>query len=570
MVEWGMRKILSVEYSHGKFSWGVTAGIILEALGSTGERVDYTRWKVGKAGMEKDINNHQIVLCQNAPQLVSFQQFKKVVTRLADNRTFDETKWEEVSKYLAAISKCRAVIATNHKLMEIAKTVHKHVYLIPNGIDTTKWTARDRKYPEQRPFVVGFSGNVAQEVKAEYKGYPIIKRVCSRRGDVELKGAIYKLAQIPYNQMKSHFYDRVDVVALLSVGEGCSNTLMEACSCGVPIITTRTAGYHGDLMVDGENVIFCERTDKSFSEALDRLLSDPELYERVAKGARKFAEEHHEIKVVAEKYRQVFRECYPECFDADGSPKQATNRTSPPIVRAPLPIAKPAVKKPIVVEKEKNTIVACVLRTGGDYTPEYVHRLKRAVERNLTVPHDFVCFSNIDIPGINVIPLEQNWAGWWSKVELFRLCSMFPGKRYLCLDLDTVIISNIDTIERFQSEGFAMLHGIYRNKKEISGGLMLFKGDYSYLYEMFAKSKALQDIWFARKREDFYVATTVLGMDKEVLDIGAWIKYASWKRDYAMYRRDMVRQQDQVICFHGKPRPLDVKENYILREHWRL
>lgn len=565
--------ILSVEWELGNWSWGLVAQNLMSVLGECScHRIEFLEWRKDRTKMRKDTRVYDIILSQNVSQLQDIPDMSRVLARLGGNMSFVGQRAVRIEGYLDAMRKCRAVIATNNFLKRIAEKACPFTYLIPNGIGLEEWKYKERRYSAGEKFIIGFSGNVSTPQKSKYKGYDIISSVCRKMKDVQEYGALFKQKQIPFERMQHEFYGKIHAIALLTDGEGSSNTLMEACACGVPIITTRSAGYHGEMMVDGVNVIFTEKDASSFRKAVERLMGDPELYERVSKGARQFAEEHHDIRIIANKYREVFRRHYPECFNEDGTPKEKVIREGPPVITAsaPLPIVKPAVKKPIVVEKEKNTIVACVLRTGGDYTPEYVHRLKRAVERNLTVPHDFVCFSNIDIPGINVIPLEQNWAGWWSKVELFRLCSMFPGKRYLCLDLDTVIISNIDTIGRFQNDGFAMLHGIYRNRKEISGGLMLFKGDYSYLYEMFAKSKVLQDIWFARKREDFYVATTVLGMDKEVLDIGAWIKYASWKRDYAMYRRDMVRKQDQIICFHGKPRPLDVKENYILREHWRL
>lgn len=87
--------------------------------------------------------------------------------------------------------------------------------------------------------------------------------------------------------------------------------------------------------------------------------------------------------------------------------------------------------------------VACVYRTGGDYTDEYVHRLRDGVAQHFKAPHKFVCLSNKKaISGVNVIPLEKGWPGWWSKLELFS----HRFERLVYLDLDTVLIRDVTDI----------------------------------------------------------------------------------------------------------------------------
>jgi hypothetical protein len=51
--------------------------------------------------------------------------------------------------------------------------------------------------------------------------------------------------------------------------------------------------------------------------------------------------------------------------------------------------------------------IACVLRSGGIYTPEWVHRLKRGIERHASAPPRFVCLSDVDVPGVEVLPLRE-------------------------------------------------------------------------------------------------------------------------------------------------------------------
>jgi hypothetical protein len=90
--------------------------------------------------------------------------------------------------------------------------------------------------------------------------------------------------------------------------------------------------------------------------------------------------------------------------------------------------------------------VACVFKSGGKYDEaDYVGKLARAVGRHLTVPHRFICLTDAKrmlTADVDVVPLEKNWPGYWSKIEVYRP-GLFKGP-LLYLDLDTVISGSID------------------------------------------------------------------------------------------------------------------------------
>lgn len=89
--------------------------------------------------------------------------------------------------------------------------------------------------------------------------------------------------------------------------------------------------------------------------------------------------------------------------------------------------------------------VACVLKSGGRYTPIWAQRLKAMVARNLTLPHRFICLSDADVPGIETIPLRHGWHRWWSKIELFGP-ALQDCERALYLDLDTLPVGSLDEV----------------------------------------------------------------------------------------------------------------------------
>jgi hypothetical protein len=103
--------------------------------------------------------------------------------------------------------------------------------------------------------------------------------------------------------------------------------------------------------------------------------------------------------------------------------------------------------------------VICVLKSGGIYSAKDVDKLQSQVKRHLSVPHEFVCLSDVDV-SCKRIALEHDFEGWWSKIELFR-----PGviqAKTVYLDLDMVILGDFATIFDRQ-EDFAMMENFNRS-----------------------------------------------------------------------------------------------------------
>lgn len=87
---------------------------------------------------------------------------------------------------------------------------------------------------------------------------------------------------------------------------------------------------------------------------------------------------------------------------------------------------------------------------GRPYKAEWVRRTKSMVSRHLP-PHRFVCLSNVDVEGVETIPLRHNWPGWWSKLELFRSDLGIDG-RCLYLDLDTLVVDDLTPLVDYPSK----------------------------------------------------------------------------------------------------------------------
>jgi len=130
--------------------------------------------------------------------------------------------------------------------------------------------------------------------------------------------------------------------------------------------------------------------------------------------------------------------------------------------------------------------VACVYNSqpntrGPQYSEEWIDKLYRGISRNLSIPFEFVCLSNVSTKYVT-IPLLSNSNHYWNKVELFRK-ELFSGP-VLYLDLDVIICKDITkVIQSLPVDKFLMVQEPYRDI--INSSVMYWNGDYSHLYDNF-------------------------------------------------------------------------------------
>lgn len=144
--------------------------------------------------------------------------------------------------------------------------------------------------------------------------------------------------------------------------------------------------------------------------------------------------------------------------------------------------------------------VACVLKSGGLYTAEWVGRLQRAVAEHLSAEHHFVCLSDIDVP-CDRLPLAHGWPGWWSKLEMFRLTG-----RALFLDLDVAVVGDLDRVLDWPSAPFdersfggapslTAVRDFYHPAREFNSSVMLFESRADIYGRFLANADQIMATW---------------------------------------------------------------------------
>ena len=104
--------------------------------------------------------------------------------------------------------------------------------------------------------------------------------------------------------------------------------------------------------------------------------------------------------------------------------------------------------------------VVCVW-WGNKFSIDYVYNLKAMVERNVSEPVRFVCYSDRNIPGVETVRLKPGFNGWWNKLQMFDP-KLHVADHVVYFDLDTLITGNIDFL--FENNPYLKKHSKKRIK----------------------------------------------------------------------------------------------------------
>jgi hypothetical protein len=203
-------------------------------------------------------------------------------------------------------------------------------------------------------------------------------------------------------------------------------------------------------------------------------------------------------------------------------------------------------------------LVICVCKSGGEYSAEWVRKLKDGVARNLTVPYEFKCLSDIEVP--DRIPLRHKWPGWWSKIELFR---EITGPT-LYLDLDTVITGPLAHLVSLPDD-FAMLRN-FHVPAFVGSGVMWFGKPQRHVYERFCEKPFKWIEYHDRKRDGPYLGDQAFIWES----MGKNVKHLPMEtiKSYKFHCKNGLPENTSVVCFHGQPKLPDVKADWIT-ENWK-
>lgn len=205
--------------------------------------------------------------------------------------------------------------------------------------------------------------------------------------------------------------------------------------------------------------------------------------------------------------------------------------------------------------RDASVTVVCVLKSGGDYSPIYVRRLRAALNRNCRVPFEFATMTDMRLEGSHHfgqrIELTDKLPGWWSKMEVFKHSDRLGDILYI--DLDTVIVGDITAIASMC--GAMIMIGGFKSPDRRGSGLMHIPAGFGErIYEAFMVNPTEQMALYSGDQE---FILSVIG------DCATWQEtlpghIVSFKHhcDSEGYPNNA-----RVVAFHGQPRPHEAAIN---------
>ncbi len=227
------------------------------------------------------------------------------------------------------------VVANSQGLKELAlkSNSYQKIEVIFNGVDTTQFTPNSRSLASDskaklltKRFIItpGASRLTArkglkyliQAVAMLLPKYPFIKlKIIGEGSDKKNLERLVKnlgvekkvefLGRIP-REKTAPYYQEADIFVLPSLNEGMSNAMLEALSCGLPIITTETGGTQELIQEKINGFIVKKKNSKDLSEKIERLIIDQTLCDKMAQESRKIALKFS-WQNVAQKYFDIYK-----------------------------------------------------------------------------------------------------------------------------------------------------------------------------------------------------------------------------------------------------------------------
>jgi glycosyltransferase involved in cell wall biosynthesis len=220
-----------------------------------------------------------------------FIDTQKVITGIHSHHAWDGRKTlpdnsvPPPENLINFLSQFRGVNAVSYRLFSLFKDHGlKNCHYTPNGVDIEIF------FPF-KPFStdklrIGFSGNKKHDWR---KGITQYIEPLSTLPWVELKLAMPQEDYVPLNKMP-HFYNDIDLYLCASSSEGFSLSVLEASACGRPVVTTRVGGCE-ELIIDGENGFFVDRSIEDIKQKVSTLYKDKGLIQKMGTKNRQIVEE---------------------------------------------------------------------------------------------------------------------------------------------------------------------------------------------------------------------------------------------------------------------------------------
>ena len=214
---------------------------------------------------------------------------------------------------------------------------------------------------------------------------------------------------------------------------------------------------------------------------------------------------------------------------------------------------------------------------GNKYSFPYVKNLHNMVERNLTTPHKFICFTDNTViaqrkefrsTNIEFRQFKRHdFQGWFNKLQMFSPDSNLEGNT-LYMDLDVVIMKNIECFAYIgEDKNFVGMNDFNPTSGLFNSSIMRFNNQYhsKLIWEEYMKRRSE----FSKFHGDQEIISQLIKTHTDTISFPD-----EWTQSYKWYNREGKRyhsekwtyEQDpnaKVCVFHGRPNPAESNQEWV-------
>lgn len=196
------------------------------------------------------------------------------------------------------------------------------------------------------------------------------------------------------------------------------------------------------------------------------------------------------------------------------------------------------------------------------YGPEYIDRLRRGVERHLTLPYRFHVWRPLEIDAhltAGCLCRLRTLSIAWQKTH-----DIGAGDRIVCLDLDMVVTGSLDALFE-RDEPFTILQGVNAvNPCRYNGSVWALKAGYRPdVWEDFSPAAAKAVPHFTVPDDQSYLAHMLPGAGAFGPDCGVYgFQKPGWPKG------DALPSNAKLVAFFGARDPAQFTHLDWVRRHW--
>lgn len=251
------------------------------------------------------------------PQKLTQEVIKKIVSNLADKTDCIVTPSESMKALIKNYG-------MKNRIEVIPNAIKLSTFREKNELECLKISKRFNLKEDEK--IILFVGRVATEKSIDkiIKALGIIKKHGISKtkllivGNGPARDELIHLVQVlgveeevifcgevNYEEIR-YYYKIADVFTMASASESFGIVTIEALASGLPVLAVKAPGAM-DILTDGFDGLLTDDNIEHFAKSLEKIIRDPELRERLSKGALKTSAKYS-INMISERMLNLYRE----------------------------------------------------------------------------------------------------------------------------------------------------------------------------------------------------------------------------------------------------------------------